>query len=91
MDKEIGQTLQTEVRADSSEAYALLSFLERHQDLPADRRAVRQLLKAEEEGRDSLEKICAQMHAEYARYLRMHIGIPTLYPYLRNILGRQER
>ena len=91
LDKEIGWEKQTEVFPDASAAYALLSLLERHQDRPADRRAIRLLLKAEEEGKEKLEKTCAALHVEYAQLLRLRRGIPALYPYLRNILGRQER
>ena len=62
------------------EAFCCLSLLERHPDnrKQSDGSAERLLLKAMEEGRETYERTCEILHAEWAVLLRKMNGLPDI-------------
>ena len=60
-----------------------ISLLLRHQEEGAAEDAIRAVVKAAEAGRLSFERLCGQLHGEFAAKLRIHQPLPgALLPYL---------
>ena len=60
-----------------------ISLLARHSEGAADAADIRALVKAAESGSPALERLCGQLHAEWAAALREHRSLPGgLLPYL---------
>ena len=71
----------------TGEAACVAELLRRHPSDLQDRAALRQLLKASEQGMSALEKVCAALHRQYAQALRQHQPLPgALLPWLLEIL-----
>lgn len=62
------------------EAACCLSLINRHPNemVPSDGTAERLMLKAMEQGTEACERICCELHAEWAASLRKHKGIPDI-------------
>ncbi|MBR4712022.1 MAG: hypothetical protein IKP10_08290 [Clostridia bacterium] len=70
-------------RLPDGEAGALISLLARHPSDGTDDEALRAIAAAAEQGRPQLDRLCAALHAAWARALRRHEKIPgALMPYL---------
>lgn len=60
-----------------------ISLLLRHPDAAAPEDFIRAVVKAADAGPIPLERLCAQLHADFAARLRQHIPLPgALLPYL---------
>lgn len=60
-----------------------ISLLLRHPDEAPAEDAIRAVAKAVDAGRQPFERLCAQLHADFAARLRNHQPLPgTLMPYL---------
>lgn len=60
-----------------------ISLLRRHAAGEADAGSIRAVVKAAESGRPALERLCEQLHREWAAALREHRNLPGgLLPYL---------
>lgn len=65
------------------EVGCVLSLLMRHPDEEQDQAAVRAVVKAAEQGRSALERVCAALHHDLAARLRRHEALPSLLlPYV---------
>lgn len=61
----------------------VLSLLRRHPDDVCDEQTVRAVVKAAEQGAPALERLCKQLHADWAEALRLGRPLPgRLLPYL---------
>lgn len=71
-----------------------ISLLQRHPD-PADAsESIRRVVKAADAGRMPFERLCRQLHAEFAARLRQHVALPgALLPYLcqaQHVIEKEE-
>lgn len=84
LDKPIPVPAWPEARPQASgEAANVISLLERHRNENEDLIAVRAVVKAAEAGPQKLERLCRQLHGDWAERLRMDRPLPgALLPYL---------
>lgn len=69
--------------APAGECGCCISLLRRHQDDAPAEEFIRALVKAADSGRLPFERLCGQLHGEFAARLRRHEALPgALLPYL---------
>lgn len=70
------------------ECACCLSLLERHaEDNGEAEELIREVVRAEEAGRQPFERMCARLHERLAERLRLHQALPgVLLPYLKHAL-----
>jgi hypothetical protein len=74
-----------------NELRCCISLLTRHPEAGDATRFIRALVKADEAGRQPMQRLCRQMHQEFAAMLRMHQPLPgALLPYLCRAAGKGE-
>lgn len=67
----------------AGEAGCCISLLLRHPGAGEAEAAIRALVKAAEAGKQPFDRLCGQLHADFARKLRTHEPLPgALLPYL---------
>lgn len=59
-----------------------LSLLTRHPQGRAEAAYIRALVKADDAGKQELEKLCRTWHGDFARRLRLHQMLPGVLPHL---------
>lgn len=67
----------------AGECGCCIALLQRHPDAAPSEAFIRMVVKAADAGRQPFERICTQLHAEFAVRLRRHEALPgALLPYL---------
>ena len=67
----------------AGECGCCISLLQRHQEHAPAAECIRRVVKDAEVGRQPFERLCAQLHGEFAARLRRHEPLPgALLPYL---------
>ena len=81
LDAEVPVPEAVDCSAAAGELGCCLSLLERHEGSAAPKETIRAIVKAAESG--TIERLCAQLHREWAAALRRHQPLPGgLQPYL---------